>query len=107
MHEAGRELDAIVHKLLGRKPYSESRQLCDAVVPYSTNITAAWVVWERLLAQPGWTGSIYRDSAGEYICTVGVWHTHTKGTTFVGVAETAPLAICRAALKIRQSSDNT
>lgn len=116
--EAGRDMDALVaHKIMGyyvdrwspdfseidywyrTEPqpwYSGSHNEQTKIVPhYSTDIAAAWQVVERL-----WSKHLYYFYLSYYesinwVRIVGtapaeVWH---------GNAETAPLAICRAALK--------
>ena len=126
---AGRELDALVAKVVfdltvrwlsvPRHPHEHGAgvpiqpQSCDPppgltgawaamywVIPrYSTDIAAAWEVVEKLVAlgfvtvhlsqgikEPGWYASFFGDPA-------------TDGKGGYARADTAPLAICRAALK--------
>jgi hypothetical protein len=110
--EAGRELDALVaEKVMGIKAYrvnqdmevfTNRRQFLDkgdywytpskdathALPYYSTDIAAAWLVVEKM------RGPDFRlNKDGDWVCCFG-------GTiTFCGEGDTAPLAICLAALK--------
>ena len=111
---AGQELDALVaEKVVGLIPGKDWHSPCFDVMfcdrpcpPYSTSIAAAWAVvdkvWKTL---PLCTHGTYRfmlnrrEPYGEYVCEFapdadGDWTTHATGQ-----ADTAPLAICRAALK--------
>ena len=84
----------------------ETHDWCFVPRPFSIDIAAAWEVvekvWERIPKTPY---GVYRfllnryDYNGSYVCEFaldeqGDWRTHS-----VGKADTAPLAICRAALK--------
>lgn len=74
-------------------PYGAERVINDfAVLRYSTDIAAAWQVWEKI-GQPTISKSNPRGQ-------IMVWVTEDQmGPLEVAEAETAPLAICRAALK--------
>lgn len=93
--EAGRELDAmVVEKVMGVDITSGSHR-----VPfYSTDIAAAWEVVEKLKSS-----SFYIEFYIEFY--INRWQCHFCHETNGGVncrrsyAPTAPLAICRAALK--------
>lgn len=74
------------------------------IPPYSTEIAAAWMVVEKLSSMPGCRGIEVENAAtqcGSWGCAVW-WK---DGVTFKSVhayetlSPTAPLAICRAALK--------
>lgn len=97
--EAGRELDALIaEKVMGfpleiirGAPYPECPR------HYSTDIAAAWEVVEK---DDGW-GHDWRvkrwvSSSKPYSCTA---ERTADGQNFYAEAETAPLAICLAALK--------
>ena len=69
---------------------------------YSDDISAAWEVVEKL-KKIGWSLSIieHAEPAGDYV--VEIWRRDLVGDEdkiFVFRAETAPLAICRAALSV-------
>lgn len=110
MLEAGRELDALVaEKVMGwasvhpgdeydpRTPGSlvyvgitpDQRQLA-ILPPYTTDIGAAWQVIETLAARGVSLDMQYRVFTAE-------WELNVGGA--LGYGETAPLAICRAALE--------
>jgi hypothetical protein len=122
--EAGRALDAeVAEKVMGfrwRIPRGMSDALLDSpygipcalrrtdgelrdstVLPdYSTNIAAAWLVWQRL-SGPVRRLALREDGGGTF--TVEVWDMEEDGSwTCLAEeeADTAPLAICRAALAI-------
>ena len=113
---AGRELDALIaEKVLGFK-WDESRcRVCgwpldppdgpgchltdcsmrprpkrrsDEPMSYSTNIVYAWLIAEMLHMEVACHGTDYRASCADPF-----------GSFFVSRADTAPLAICLAALK--------
>jgi hypothetical protein len=101
---AGRELDALVaERVMGwvqeepqPHPVNSFAIYFGGPPPYSTDIAAAWQVVERMREQEY---SIALDS--------DTWLKHPYAVHFIGgnsgcvscTADTAPLAICRAALK--------
>lgn len=99
--QAGTELDALIaENVMGEKPpfsypvpHNHAWQ-CSGPRPYSTDIAAAWHVWEKI-GQP----TISRSNPRGQIM---VWVTEDyMGPDQVAEADTAPLAICRAALKAK------
>lgn len=116
--QAGREFDARIHEHVmrrevkyadhvppGRWEYSasESGTPFDEVPHYTTDIAAAWQVVEALRA----LGFDIDVSAGvncrlAWECTIAP-RPNTDGF-YVGEGSTAPLAICRAALKARPAT---
>lgn len=119
--EAGRELDALIaEKVMGLTRHDESyvtesigkvlrfvwRDGCgdcvysgDMFLPhYSTNIADAWGVVERLVSTPGPNGdhhSVRVDYSGDAVVVID----ENEDWQVSAIAETAPLAICLAALK--------
>ena len=96
---AGPRLDSLIaEKLMNWLP--KNREETWALIPcYSTDIAAAWLVVEKLKAlnqRLGLSQGIV-DQDEEWVFTFTDWTT-TKRSEPV-YAETAPLAICRAALK--------
>lgn len=94
---AGPELDARLHRLLA----GEETRGSEAAPPYSTDLAAAWSVVDRLLRTRRWV-EVVGTGDGEWICQVqdpGHWDSEWLGTVR-GEARTAPLAICRAALRV-------
>lgn len=105
---------AVIEKGLPLCPACEQRgdPLARAVEPYSTNLERAWEVVEavRLKYREGMCSvTVSRTAAGNptarYWCSIMEriydehgWHNSDKYTVDAE-AETAPLAICRAALK--------
>lgn len=100
--EAGRELDALVaEKVMGLDcswrcvtldGTGRDRGPARRIKPYSTNIDAAWEVVEKL--KENHTVNIHGYSDGWEVGLIG------PGSAAVdGQAETAPHAICLAALK--------
>ena len=103
--EAGRELDAqVAEKVMGWRHVRETGPPDDLygqepgrsgtvyIVPhYSTDIGAAWAVVERLRDIDC---DLTIESAGNQ------WHVSLLVGAIVGTAQAAPLAICRAALKV-------
>lgn len=93
--KAGRELDSLIHeKVFGQDPRQEPYQRPDGamvypfVPEYSTDIAAAWQVVEKL-------------TEGEFHlsrCYGGGWECEL-GAPYISFGETAPLAICLAALE--------
>jgi hypothetical protein len=90
--EAGRELDQrVAIEVMGWTLYAGNRnyrQSGEPVPDYSTDIAAAWLVVEALLARGIYVCVEY--ASGRWNCWAGTVNVH---------AETAPLAICLAALK--------
>lgn len=72
--------------------YSKERQrwLADNPKAYSSDIAAAWLVMEKAHGQD-WLVQVDNDE--------GEWHCYIGGRS--AIAETAPLAICRAALRAK------
>ena len=123
--EAGREMDALVaEKVMGLVPCQhpchdignpryqsgpcharpDSPQLGGETAPYSTCISAAWEVVEKINGR--YSLSIYHAVAVSSVMTgwtIGlaesVYPPGRKDEAVWGRAETLPLAICRAALK--------
>ena len=104
-HEAGRCLDAwVAEKVFGRPPTREDWtyclwktdcQLAESNCFFSTEIAAAWEVWARM--RRDWCEMEWL--AGDYRVRFGVGARAQDMTYHSGTADTAPLAICRAALK--------
>ncbi len=107
----GRELDALVaEKVMGFKPCSDPIGKCDAahmspplcwdgseLKPYSTNISAAWEVVEKV-SLLGWERALGKTRDGEW-CTL--YHDLLDSDhrcDFSTRGESAPHAICLAAL---------
>lgn len=115
---AGRELDAVVAEQvcgwtgvywLDRETPVGSHKPAPAqrVSNYSTDIAAAWLVVERMRLQ-GWHYSI--DSHGAVTGNTSCGFTRGTGVdqpmeAFGAEADTAPLAICRAALLAVQGKE--
>lgn len=105
--DAGRELDALVaEKVMGWKPcvtqdhpgwvYFDSGAGGGKIAPaFSTDIAAAWEVVEKL--SPRYAIRILNDATPgpSWCCEMA----HGYGNDIEVEAETAPLAICRAALE--------
>lgn len=119
--EAGRELDALVaEKIMGWKvvdgwwdmgdgrswPVEDwcddyERVIQEAFRP-STDMSAAWYAIERVEATGKWASSVnaVRDQSPNKWCTE-FWPTDNWSPRVISsYAETAPLAICRAVLKV-------
>ena len=88
--EAGREMDALIEERL-RFVRMETPE------PYSTDISAAWLVVEKFL--PHFRIECFEDSVNtdEEGWHCDIWT--VKGHACAEGCDTAPLAICRAALK--------
>ena len=89
--EAGREMDAAVHReIFNKSCHSLDREI---LLPhYSTDIAAAWLVVEKMKVRFSLT-SLKTFKDGKWLCRTGdVMNVITL------IAETAPLAICRTAL---------
>ena len=127
--QAGRELDALVAwKVMGQPPslYHQGPFTCDIEgkvccancgtkddftipvicpsVPYSTSIAAAWEVIEQLPTE--WWLEVGRRSDGSWYCEIcrGGDVPMAVGPPIRMVADTAPLAICLAALKVGEQN---
>jgi len=85
---AGREMDALVSKKIFGIPKSE---IWLNVFQPSTSIASAWKVVEKYLFQ------IHRGASG-YLCVLMTPEEIEGQDVFEASADTAPLAICRAAL---------
>ena len=69
--------------------------------PYSTEIRSTWEIVHRVKFQGSYDTSLYLN----YIGSDRRWHAVFRGSNQLStgsIAETAPLAICRAALKAMQ-----
>jgi hypothetical protein len=114
---AGRELDALIaEKVMGwtdcrlddREDETQSRWFVPTgitpsgrvavIAHYSTDISAAWLVVERLRATGtrGWDIGLDTADHDEWLCQV--WDDPEDNFIGSATASTAPLAICRAAL---------
>lgn len=110
--KAGRELDALIaEKVMGYdvKTWNEVYEVakrkedipvivleekqCRSIPRYSTNISDAWQVVEELSAYYG--VEVYQDKVVP--CECNVYHLGSRKSR--AIADTAPLAICLAALK--------
>lgn len=124
--QAGRDLDALVaERVMGYEKRAESEWLggfawishddghwygVTSMPRFSTDISAAWDVVERLQSDALSLGWKRRDFSlerkdrmvdGRWYCVTDAVPTdiYPNGYAVDGVADTAPLAICRAALK--------
>ncbi len=80
----------------GDKP---SAKCAPFVKPYSTDIGYAWKVWERLYKTVSSLSLVQAGSTLELSLTIPDKLDCTRSRRVVATADTAPLAICRAALK--------
>ena len=95
--EAGPELDALIAEMMGLP-----------VQNFSTDIAAAWIVVNEIIRRVGlgWfclrneCDTKYKPSMSGYSCDFGDYGARAE-------AQTAPLAICRAALKAVWTIDKT
>lgn len=115
----GRELDALIaEKVMGLKPCSDPIGRCDSAhtIPiqcwgeggggselksYSADIAAAWEVVEHVRLKLGFPGFSFHAADGfevEFSRLDGKF-LQNEDTIFMGRADTAPHAICLAALK--------
>jgi hypothetical protein len=111
---AGREMDALIAEKLmgyvnGRKCYRYADNSGDwwttHIPHYSTDIEAAWEVLEKMRADCSGGGepdyimlNCYKELEPHWYCAK-IWAHHDGDIPEVeATAETAPLAICRAAL---------
>ena len=100
---AGRELDILVAEKVmgcyGLFKHSDGTPLCEChglrpVPRYSTDIAAAWEVLKKL---PNGVYVGYEKAAGAW-CVAANW-ADGEPFSWLSYGKTAPLAICRAALK--------
>lgn len=105
--EPGREMDALVAEKImgwtecsvdGQRSYGKPPEFVDAdpvvrIYEYSTEISAAWGVFEELNGKFG----VSLGRAGDYYEPDRKWNTRIGKNEWVE-AETAPEAICKAAL---------
>jgi hypothetical protein len=97
---AGRELDAlVVEKVMGwdmAKPLGSEPPM--ELPRYSGDIAAAWLVAEKMLGLGWGQVDLSRDwDSGKWTAGFGTWQEGGKRVERTG--NTAPLAICLAALK--------
>ena len=121
---AGPEMDALIAELvMGWKwavdecehpTLNDGRCLKpDGIVVYfrpSRQIADAWQVVEYLRGQPWYRGVSVTDAptqGGSYTCEIWTKRGGMMGREVEYVADTAPLAICRAALKVFQSGSGS
>ena len=118
--KAGRELDALIaEKVMGHKCSCGREDLNNRANPYgikgfclvhgstdivggnySTNIADAWEVVEKLVSTPGPNGdhhSVQVDYSGGAVVVID----ENEDWQVSAIADTAPLAICLAALKAK------
>ena len=106
--EAGRPLDALIADKVMRlyvdahvmyAAHCPDTNCCDGepIPEYSTDIAAAWLVVETLQSGPHYKFVHIAVYDGQWSC----WTEHVAGDPPIGLcsADTAPLAICLAALK--------
>ena len=118
MRNAGRELDALVAEKVMECQVIWREQNLPFAAPkephcgcperihetpfrglsaYSTSIAAAWQVWEHLAQREGWFANVQTCCRPEHQwCAIVA---DGEGHLWEGQADTAPLAICLAALK--------
>jgi hypothetical protein len=70
--------------------------------PFSTDIAAAWLVVEKFLDQHDFDLNNLMDNDGEWMATIKPLNSDEY---VMAKADTAPLAICRAALLARRGND--
>ena len=106
-HEAGRETDALVAERLGHSVervdgeayfLPGERRLEDRVAWYSEDMADAWPVAEWIRERTGEFALSWESSAGHW--EAGVFWVDGAGVGITATADTAPLAICRAALAL-------
>lgn len=94
---AGRDLDALIAtKVMGLPVWRDEYETI--YPPYSVDIAAAFEVVEKLRAQ-GLTVTISTPLPDCKSWDVRGWNSQTNDNRFIAHADTAPLAICLAALK--------
>lgn len=91
---AGYEINKLVQSfVMGGLPPVSDDIMPEFIKPFSSDISAAWQVVEKLNSNPkNVCVDVWHDESGWY-CSV-----HFIGDTEADKADTAPLAICRAAL---------
>lgn len=109
--EAGRDLDQLIaEKVMGWR-HGQSDTYCEppfvscpvCSTPFSSNIAAAWLVAEKV-AQPRSVKFNVHTRIGKWACLI-ITNVGTRAEAqFFAYAETAPLAICRTALKAVQEN---
>lgn len=88
---AGRDMDFLIHeKVMGRRPWNKELGTPEPA-SYSTDITEAWVVQEHMYIDGYDTFGLYRTKGG-------LWRSTFLEDHHIADANTAALAICRAAL---------
>ena len=115
--KAGRELDALIaEKVMGWKVdrivehnNTTGDELLHIFGPdkfphYSTQIADAWLVVEKL-GKDDWTYTIVGNSSYNR-CDLRKWLSHNNWAHLYSDADTAPLAICLAALKAVGGNDD-
>ena len=101
--KASRELDALIHKEIFEHeiemcPIHHSHSCCGRNLPhYSTQIADAWLVVEKLQFEFTETVVGWHEIQKWYCALDG--HLHDLDKEHCAYADTAPLAICLAALK--------
>lgn len=112
--EAGREMDAMVaERVMGLEVNVAFPTLYDtkmntihryAEIPhYSTDNNAAWEVVEKLRGRGIAVTVSTLGTMNHQACAYTIWHEVSSATTW---AESAPLAICKAALKAVQEQEH-
>jgi hypothetical protein len=106
--EAGRKLDALVAEKIGL-PLLDGNPTGNPMlgggdrIRYSTDIAAAWRVIEKVIEIFGDYGfDLHRINNGVFLCGLGERDYLQRVSAH---APTAPLAICRAALKAIESKN--
>lgn len=77
----------------------------EPVPPFSTDLSTAWILLGRLLEEHRWV-EVVGTAEGGWMCRIhdpGYSDPQWLGTV-VGEANTAPMAICRAALRLVDSA---
>jgi Phage ABA sandwich domain len=89
-----REIDRLVaEKVMGcSKELMVWLEIHEVLPHYSTNIVDAWQVVEKFVNDDIYFEMVKPDKDGSFTCLIGMLNEPTK-------ADTAPLAICLAALK--------
>ena len=104
----GRDLDRLIaEKVMGRKVYGDriSRESPELDIPecwlprYSTDISAAWEVLEKVCEGTDWSPQVGLKSCMMFGGFVNDWGLKPTKNVMITEAESAPHAICLAALK--------
>ncbi len=103
--DAGPELDALVAKMLELPetetiPIGQQGQGQKQFIPYSTDIAHAWTVLEKLRAF-GWP-NVGTEQTPPFKWCCALILNHFPWRVISEIADSAPLAICRAALRAVQ-----